>query len=136
MKKTLTIFIALVLMTVQILAQGTSITVDTAAQTTKGNAAPKSSGLSISNFDYEFFAAFGVIFLGVVVMVILISLFAKKVEKLEPNELMRIILLPIIIFASLFLIAAGWNSNQTAPAFGLLGAIAGYLFGQSSSKTG
>jgi hypothetical protein len=34
-----------------------------------------------------------------------------------------------VIFAALFLIVAGYSERQTAPVFGLLGTIIGYLFG-------
>ena len=136
MKKKIMFFLAYVLMSFNLLAQSTSIKLDSLDKIVTGsNLPPTQSGTSISHFDYESFAAYGVIVLGTAIMGLLIVLFAKKVEKLGADELTRIILLPIIIFASLFLIAAGWNSNQTAPAFGLLGAIAGYLFGRSSSKS-
>ncbi|QND60145.1 hypothetical protein [Mesorhizobium huakuii] len=35
-----------------------------------------------------------------------------------------------VIFASLFLIVAGYSDQQTAPVFSLLGAIIGYVFGR------
>lgn len=41
----------------------------------------------------------------------------------------------LIVFAALFLVVAGYSDNQVAPAFGLLGTIAGYLFGKSGSAT-
>ena len=37
-----------------------------------------------------------------------------------------------IIFASIFLIVAGYSDKQIAPVMGLLGTIAGYLLGKSS----
>ncbi|WP_146395548.1 hypothetical protein [Planctomycetes bacterium CA13] len=40
---------------------------------------------------------------------------------------------PLVIIAALFLIVAGYSDQQVAPVFGLLGAIAGYLFGKTSS---
>jgi hypothetical protein len=40
----------------------------------------------------------------------------------------------LIVFAALFLVVAGYSDSQIAPAFGLLGTIAGYLFGKSSTN--
>ena len=34
----------------------------------------------------------------------------------------------------MYLISAGWDNQQTAPAFGILGTIAGYLLGRDSKK--
>jgi len=39
-----------------------------------------------------------------------------------------------VIFAALFLIVAGYSEQQTAPVFGLLGTIVGYLFGAVVGK--
>jgi uncharacterized membrane protein len=41
----------------------------------------------------------------------------------------------MIISSSLFLIVAGFSSQQIAPAMGLLGTLAGYLLGKDSSNT-
>lgn len=48
----------------------------------------------------------------------------------------QIVGLTIVIVAGLFLIAGGYAQTQTAPMFGLLGAIAGYLFGAGTDKAG
>jgi hypothetical protein len=39
-----------------------------------------------------------------------------------------------VIFSALFLIVAGYSERQTAPVFGLLGTIIGYLFGVATGK--
>jgi hypothetical protein len=39
----------------------------------------------------------------------------------------------LIISSSIFLIVAGYTSQQIAPAMGLLGTLAGYLLGKESS---
>jgi hypothetical protein len=38
----------------------------------------------------------------------------------------------LIITVSVFLVVAGYNSNQIAPVMGLLGTIAGYLLGKDT----
>jgi hypothetical protein len=40
----------------------------------------------------------------------------------------------LIISSSIFLIVAGYTSQQIAPAMGLLGTLAGYLLGKESSR--
>lgn len=40
-----------------------------------------------------------------------------------------------VVFSALFLIVAGYNEKQTAPVFGLLGTIVGYMFGALSGGT-
>ncbi len=43
--------------------------------------------------------------------------------------------LTLVIIAGLFLISGGYAQDQSAPMFGLLGAIAGYLFGVGTERT-
>lgn len=40
----------------------------------------------------------------------------------------------IVIFSALFLIVAGYSEKQTAPVYGLLGSILGYIFGLSAGE--
>ncbi len=47
------------------------------------------------------------------------------------GEILRSFLLVMIVFSSLFLIVAGYSEKQTAPVFGLLGTILGYMFGRA-----
>ena len=48
--------------------------------------------------------------------------------------LVTFILITLIITATLFLITAGYDNNQIAPAIGLFGTVAGYLLGKSVNK--
>lgn len=47
-------------------------------------------------------------------------------------EFTRTLILVVIVFAALYLISAGYSNEQAAPVYGLLGTIAGYLFGRAS----
>jgi hypothetical protein len=47
------------------------------------------------------------------------------------DDFVRSFMVVIIVFAALFLVVAGYSDKQTAPVFGLLGTIAGYIFGRS-----
>ncbi|MEX6508819.1 hypothetical protein [Jiella sp. M17.18] len=52
------------------------------------------------------------------------------------DEFSRYYLAIIVVIAALFLMTAGYNENQTAPAFGLLGTILGYIFGKIDGRRG
>ena len=54
-------------------------------------------------------------------------------RKLADETVMQYFVLLCVIFASLFLIVAGYTEKQTAPVFGLLGSIIGYIFGKATS---
>lgn len=46
----------------------------------------------------------------------------------------QIVGLTLIIIAGLFLVAGNYTQDNSAPMFGLLGAIGGYLFGVGGDK--
>ena len=48
----------------------------------------------------------------------------------------RTFVIVVIIFAALFLIAAGYSDVQAAPVYALLGTITGYIFGRASPAPG
>lgn len=50
------------------------------------------------------------------------------------SSVLRIFGTILIISSSIFLIVAGYTSQQIAPAMGLLGTLAGYLLGKESSN--
>ena len=54
-------------------------------------------------------------------------------QRLSQDLHVKLIIVVMAVVASMYLIAAGWNSEQTAPAFGLLGAIVGYILGKSDT---
>lgn len=65
-------------------------------------------------------------------LLLVLLLLTPKSKTLSSRDFIRLIAIILLVFASLFLISAGWDSKQTAPAFGILGTIAGYLLGQQS----
>ncbi|GGK79796.1 hypothetical protein ACD591_08265 [Rufibacter glacialis] len=71
---------------------------------------------------------FGVIMMGLLVHVI-------KCSHIEKENIVRVLMVTLIIISTLFLITAGYSNDQIAPAIGLLGTVAGYLLGKSSSPT-
>jgi hypothetical protein len=48
-------------------------------------------------------------------------------KEFAPDEILKVLSLTLIIVGALFIITAGFGSDQIAPAMGLFGTIAGYL---------
>lgn len=48
------------------------------------------------------------------------------------EDFIRSFIVLVVVFAALFLIVAGYSEKQTAPVFGLLGTVIGYVFGRMS----
>ena len=82
--------------------------------------------------DLEFWNSVVVIVFGLIIIGIV--LFKFRVKDMDADSLIRLFTLTLVIIASMYLIAAGWDNQQTAPAFGILGTVAGYLLGKEHSK--
>ncbi len=50
------------------------------------------------------------------------------------EEIIKFFVVTLIIFGTLFLITAGYTNDQIAPAYGVLGTIAGYMLGRNGSE--
>jgi hypothetical protein len=53
----------------------------------------------------------------------------------DTEKIVRLVIVVIVVCASLILIAGGYSTNQTAPAFGLFGSIIGYILGSANRGT-
>lgn len=73
-----------------------------------------------------------VLIMGAFVIVMLGYLISKG---RQPEPLLRAFGTILIIISSIFLVVAGYSDKQIAPVMGLLGTIAGYLLGKSSSPS-
>ncbi|MEZ5103776.1 MAG: hypothetical protein R2757_04735 [Draconibacterium sp.] len=82
--------------------------------------------------DLEFTLSILVLIFAFLVLGMVIYL--VKVNKIESENSIKIVLITLIITATLFLITAGYSNDQIAPAVGLLGTIAGYLLGKENNK--
>lgn len=51
-----------------------------------------------------------------------------------PEQAIRLFTVVLIINSAVFFIVAGYSSQQIAPAFGLLGTMAGYVLGKSQEN--
>jgi len=58
----------------------------------------------------------------------------RSISGFKPQDSLRIFGVILIILGTLFVIAAGFSSQQIAPAMGLFGTIAGYLLGRGERK--
>jgi hypothetical protein len=73
------------------------------------------------------FGIFGLIFVAVVF---------RSTVGADTEKIVRLVIVVIVVCASLILIAGGYSTNQTAPAFGLFGSIIGYILGSSRQTPG
>lgn len=76
-----------------------------------------------------------VIVIGFALIVFTLLIFRIKVQEMHAEDFIRLIVLALVICSSMYLISAGWDDQQTAPAFGILGTIAGYLLGRGSNAS-
>ena len=81
--------------------------------------------------DLEFTLSISVLLFGALVLIL--EVYLIKIKQVAHDNITKIILVTLIVIGTLFLITAGYNNNQIAPATGLLGTIAGYLLGKSYS---
>jgi cytochrome bd-type quinol oxidase subunit 1 len=82
--------------------------------------------------SFEFTLSIAVLCFGL--LIIILEIYLVRSKKLNQETLVKFILVTLIITGTLFLITAGYNNNQIAPAAGLFGTIAGYLLGKASTK--
>jgi heme/copper-type cytochrome/quinol oxidase subunit 2 len=78
----------------------------------------------------EYILSIAVLIFGLIIVFCEVFLATKNHGNIE--EILKLIVITIIIVSGLFIITAGLSTNQVAPAFGLYGAITGYLLGKES----
>lgn len=86
-----------------------------------------------TGFPIEFWHAMIILSFGVLVIGIEVYLIIR--EKIKTDDVMKYIVVTLIITCTMYLITAGHNNDQIAPAMGLLGTIAGYLLGKGGNKS-
>lgn len=77
----------------------------------------------------------GIGFFAVFILVCVTILFRRHEEPAPPEQILRTFGILVIIFASVFLVIAGYSDTQITPVIGLLGTIAGYLLGRRVDPT-
>lgn len=91
------------------------------------------NSISLPLTTRSFYLSLSVLIFGL--MIILMEMYLAQTKRIESENIIKVIIITLIITATLFLITAGYNNNQIAPAIGLLGTIAGYLLGKMNPKT-
>lgn len=94
-----------------------------------GNVAGPVSLLS----NYEFWLTVCVLIFGVF-SIVLSCRYVSKENSSQPEYIIRVIAVNLIVIGTLVTITGGLSDKQIAPAFGLFGTIAGYLLGKSEKN--
>lgn len=107
----------------------------TSVQPKEGQALPVRDGEPQAYITYKtpwevYLTAAAIALLAILVIVLAVM---GRNAGLTP-DFVRAFLVVTIIFAALFLIAAGYSDEQAAPVYGILGTILGYLFGKAESE--
>jgi len=96
-----------------------------------------SSGANLQIFNplesYQIWLTGGIIVSGLLFFAGQIALL-RRVRDVSADDVVRNCSITIVIIAATVLIVAGYNSQQTAQAFGLFGTIIGYLLGRSAGS--
>ncbi|MEO3404944.1 hypothetical protein AAFN85_13645 [Mucilaginibacter sp. CAU 1740] len=81
--------------------------------------------------SYEFMLSVSILIFGL--FVIFVELYLIKTNRISQDRAVKFIIITLVIISTIYLITAGYNNNQIAPATGLLGTIAGYLLGRTGN---
>lgn len=81
----------------------------------------------------EFWLASAIIAFGFIVLCLQFVLLRRSANT-QPDDILRLFTVTIIVIGTLSLIAIGYSSQQIAPALGLFGTILGYLLGRSDEQ--
>jgi len=81
----------------------------------------------------ELWLAIAIILFGFIVLCMQYNLL-RRATNTEPEDILRLFTVTIVIIGTLSLIAIGYSSQQIAPALGLFGTILGYLLGKSDER--
>jgi hypothetical protein len=75
----------------------------------------------------EIIMSLAILVMGAIVMLIVYLL--ARPAKLSSDGILKVTAVPLIVIAAVFLVTAGYSTNQLASVIGLMGTIAGYLLG-------
>lgn len=87
-----------------------------------------------SRSDWEVGLTAGLVFFLLAVFAMQMFLIRKSSVRWTADQITQFFSITLIIGAALMLIVAGYSDEQAAPVYGLLGVIAGYLFGRTSAR--
>ncbi len=94
---------------------------------------PDKTGISeYTTSSVEFMLSLVVLGFGLIAL--FLEVWLIKTGQIGEDNIVKFFVVTLIITATLFLITAGYDNDQIAPAMGLLGTIAGYLLGKAQGK--
>jgi hypothetical protein len=99
----------------------------------RGNGQAGASAIETIWDDVEFMLP--VILLGFSIIIFIMLIISGSMKLIDSKQFGVIAIIFFVMIFSLFLIAAGWSEKTIAPAFSLLGAIVGFLLGNSSATS-
>lgn len=76
----------------------------------------------------ELWLSLSVLCFGLITLAIEISVI--KSGAFKPDDSIKLLAVTLIVISTLFIITAGFDSEQIAPAMGLFGTVAGYMLGK------
>jgi hypothetical protein len=86
------------------------------------------------NADFQLKLTVLVTVFGIIGLIFVAVLFRSEIAA-DTEKIVRLVIVVIVVTASLILIAGGYSTDQTAPAFGLFGSIIGYILGSANRGT-
>lgn len=96
----------------------------------KSNPLPQSGSKQVVWLsDYEFWLSASVLIFGLLLFVAEIYII-RTTATFNPEQAIKLVAVSLIIISTLFIITAGFSSQQIAPAMGLFGTVAGYMLGK------
>lgn len=81
--------------------------------------------------NYEFWMSSAVLIFGLLLFVA--ELYLMKIISFQPEQAIKLMAVTLIVISTLFIITAGFSSEQIAPAMGLFGTVAGYMLGRAQA---
>lgn len=54
-------------------------------------------------------------------------------RRLNTEVVLKVVVIPMVIMSAVFLVVAGYDDQQIAPAMGLLGTVVGYVLGTTKN---
>ena len=57
-----------------------------------------------------------------------------RTKKLDKEVILKAVIIPMVVMSAVFLVVAGYDDQQIAPAMGLLGTVVGYVLGTSLNR--
>lgn len=82
----------------------------------------------------EIWLSIGILVFGAVITLALLYFLGRRTTSTKTEDLTEIVRYPIvmvIVIGSIFLVTAGYGTDQMAPILGLMGTIAGYLMARN-----